>query len=73
MTNKKYDEMIKEIADKRGITADEVRQQIEIAINMAWESKDPNVIKFQQKLFKNGKPHLNEFLDALSNYCFSKF
>ena len=42
------------IAKRHGITADQVRAEIQIAIDAAWN--DPQGRKEQQRLFPEGKP-----------------
>ena len=72
MANKKYEKILKKLADKHGTTVDEIKKQSEIAINIAWDNPSQSVIKIQQKFFPNGKPQLDEFFDIIANNYFDK-
>lgn len=58
---------ISRTADHYGVSEAEVRQEMQIALDMAWESTDPEVKRMQAELFPEGKPTLEQFIVALAD------
>ena len=54
------------IADKNGVSLERVKQDIQEAINDAWDNPDPVIRARQRELFPNGKPSIAEFIHKMS-------
>ena len=50
------------VAKQYGVSADEVRKEMQAAIDAAWNSPDPAVRAKQRELFPNGKPSIEAFI-----------
>lgn len=66
-SNNQIQKAIEDIAKERGTTPNDIRKNIQIAIDMAWKSKDKKEKETQNKLFPNGKPSIENFLRVLEN------
>lgn len=58
--------ILKMIAKREGISVAEVREQMELAIDEAYQSDDPKVQKDLKKLFGNRRPTPEEFIYKMS-------
>lgn len=67
MRKRKQEDVYQEIAMSHGVSACEVRQEIQRTIDAAWNSADPEVREKQRSLFPKGKPSVEEFIDVISN------
>ena len=45
-----------------------IKKEMEKAIVAAWSSTDPEVKAFQEKLFPNGQPTVEEFIAVMAEY-----
>ena len=54
------------IAKQYGTTPKEVRQEIQVAIDEAWDTDDLATVKLQRELFPDGKPTPEKFLSTLA-------
>lgn len=60
-------EILRAVAAKNGVSAAEVRQSIQEAIDAAWDNPDPAAKARQQQLFPDGRtPTVEEFLIRVS-------
>ena len=66
------EKIIKTIAAQENSTSENVNEEIQKAIDIAWASKNKQEIENQKKLFPNGKPTVAEFLIAIHDAIKSK-
>lgn len=57
---------IRRTACHYGKTEAEIRQEMQIALDSAWDASDPDTKRMQAELFPDGKPSLEEFIIKLS-------
>lgn len=57
---------IKKTAKKHGVTEQHVRDEIQKALDAAWDTKNEETLKRQQELFPDGKPTIEEFIHKVS-------
>lgn len=57
---------IQETADRFGQSPEQVRRDMQEAIDAAWASDDPAALELQHQLFPEGKPTPERFILALS-------
>lgn len=57
---------IKKTAINNGVTEQYVRDEMQKALDAAWNTTDEKALKRQQELFPNGKPTLDEFIKKVS-------
>jgi len=55
MDKKKIEQSLKEIAKSDGVSVEEVRRQIELAISTAMSNPDPTIKAFWDSISSNGK------------------
>jgi len=55
MKVKKAEKALRQIAAKEGVSVEEVRREIEIAINAAQENSDPNIQAFWEHIPRKGE------------------
>lgn len=48
------------------LTEDEVRREMELALDEAWKTTDPATKRRQDELFPEGKPSLEEFITQIA-------
>lgn len=58
--------VIRQIADQRGLTTDEVRREMQLVLDEAWTTADPAAQQRQRELFPAGKPDLEQFIVTLA-------
>jgi len=63
-----YITIIQQIAQRHGQTEQQVRRDMQQALDAAWTSADPNAKKLRAELFLNGKPSPEEFVLTLTRY-----
>ena len=70
MSAKQYRDILGQIAQKHGTTADEVEREILASIDEAWSSPDPLVKARQNVLFKElgRRPTPREFLSFMASH-----
>ena len=56
---------IQQVAERQGISAEEVRREVQICIDAAWANADPAGKVFQDMVFPGGKPSPAEFIGVL--------
>jgi len=64
--NKELRLILSEIAHKNGVTLEQVEQDIQDAIDGAWDN--PDFRERQKKLFPDGKPTIEEFIMKMSQF-----
>ncbi len=64
--NEKAQKAICHTALHYGKSEDEVRQEMQIALDSAWDTSDPEAKRFQTEIFPDGKPSLEEFIAKLA-------
>ena len=65
MSNKEELNIFQETARKFDIT-EEVRSQMQAALDAAWASEEPASIVLRSKIFPAGKPSLEEFIIVIA-------
>ena len=60
-------DVIKEMAKKKGVSEVESRESICEAIEVAWNTLDPETKRQQRELFPCGKPSPEEFIRVVAN------
>ena len=58
--------VIKKTAKNNGVSEQHVRQEMQKALDAAWNTTDEAAMKRQKELFPNGKPTLDEFVGKIS-------
>ena len=72
MKKSKGQRAIEKLAAQKGVSVAEIREEIEIAINIAMSSPDPAAKKFWAEIMKNGKkPTPEEFIQYVSGKVLS--
>lgn len=62
--------ILKDIAVKNGVSAAQVRRDIQAALDEGWNSADENVKAYWRKIpAKHGKPTLEEVILFMVNEC----
>lgn len=64
--------IFKVIAKQEGISVAEVREQMELSIDEAFNSDNPETIKEFKKLFGNKKPSPEEFISKATKHLLKK-
>lgn len=54
--------VIRQVAQREGLSEGEVRRQMQAALDAAWDSTDGAVKAEQARLFPDGKPTLEQFI-----------
>ena len=57
------DEIIRKVAERYGVTTDEVRREMQAALDATWAGQGGSE---RDRLFPNGKPSLEEFVTTLA-------
>ena len=55
-------------ADHFGETPEEVRREIQAAIDAAWDTDDLAAMKLQRELFPDGKPTPEQFITTVAKH-----
>lgn len=50
---------------------EQIRRDLQEALDAAWESSDPAALQLQGELFPAGKPTLEQFIEVLAHYAAS--
>lgn len=58
--------VIKKTAKNNGVSEQHVREEMQKALDAAWNTTDEAAMKRQKELFPNGKPTLEEFIQKVS-------
>ena len=58
----KPEKAIKRAAKNNGVSEQHVRDEMQKALDAAWNSSDEEALKRQRELFPDGKPTLEEFI-----------
>lgn len=58
--------VIKKTAKNNGVSEQHVREEMQKALDAAWNTTDEAAMKRQKELFPNGKPTLDEFIQKVS-------
>lgn len=61
-----------ETASRFGETTDHVRQDMQAALDAAWDTDDLAAMKLQREFFPDGKPTLEQFIVIIAKYIKSK-
>jgi len=68
MNKKKINRSLKKIAKREGVSVEEVRREIELAINLAQKNPDPKIQKFWNSLPGEGvKPTQEEIITHIAS------
>lgn len=57
---------IRQVAAMQGLSVDEVRRDMQLALDEAWATADPAAQQRQRELFPDGKPSLEQFIATLA-------
>lgn len=66
MKNDQINKSISEVAENNRLPKDIVRDEMQKAIDAAWESKEHEAVKKQQELFPDGKPSVEDFVKEIT-------
>lgn len=55
-------------ADRFGQSPEDVRREIQAAIDAAWDTEDPDAMKLQEDLFPDGKPTPEQFISTVAKH-----
>ena len=58
--------IIRYMAAKEGLSEDQIRKEMQQAIDETWTTTDPKFIQLQKAYFPNGKPTPEEFIIVIS-------
>ena len=58
--------VIKKTVKNNGVSEQHVREEMQKALDAAWNTTDEAAMKRQKELFPNGKPTLEEFIQKVS-------
>lgn len=59
-------EAISEVAKRHGVPEEEVREEMEKALFMAWGTGDSEAVDLQDEVFPEGMPDAEEFISRLA-------
>lgn len=59
-------EAISEVAKRHGVPEEEVREEMERALFMAWGTGDNEAVELQDEVFPEGMPDEEEFISRLA-------
>lgn len=59
-------EAISEVAKRHGVPEEEVREEMEKALFMAWGTGDNEAVELQDEVFPEGMPDAEEFISRLA-------
>lgn len=59
-------EAISEVAKRHGVPEEEVREEMEKALFMAWGTGDNEAVELQDEVFPEGMPDEEEFISRLA-------
>ena len=59
-------EAISEVAKRHGVPEEEVREEMEKALFMAWGTGDNEAVDLQDEVFPEGMPDAEEFISRLA-------
>ena len=59
-------EAISEVAKRHGVPEEEVREEMERALFMAWGTGDSEAVDLQDEVFPEGMPDEEEFISRLA-------
>jgi len=62
----KQKKLIKQIAQRHGVSVDEITRNIQAALDEAWNNPNPIIRDRQRELFPNGKPAAGEFIRVMA-------
>jgi len=60
--NKELRLILQGVAAQHGVSLEQVKRDIQEAINDTWDNPDPAIRARQRRLFPNGKPTIAEFI-----------
>lgn len=60
------------IAAKHGKTTEEISKEMEEALEAAWMTEDSAMKKLQEKLFPEGKPSAEDFINTMAAYIIKR-
>lgn len=66
MKNYQIKKSISKVAEKNHLPKDIICDEMQKAIDTAWETKEPEAVKKQQELFPNGKPSVKDFIKKIA-------
>lgn len=66
MKNYQIKESINKVAKENHLPKNTVLDEMQKALDAAWESKEPEAMKKQQELFPSGKPSVEEFIKRIA-------
>lgn len=72
LDNLKGKAAIRGTADHFGETPEDVRREIQAAIDAAWNTEDPDAMTLQRELFPDGKPTPEQFIATVARYMKEK-
>ena len=59
--------IIRYMASKEGISEEQIRQEMQQAIDETWTTTDPDFLQLQKAYFPNGKPTPEEFIIVIAD------
>lgn len=65
MRSYKKNECINNVARQNHLTKESVQDEMQKALDEAWASNDPEKLKMQKRLFPDGKPSVEEFIQKM--------
>ena len=63
----KSQKAIRKTASRYDTSENDVRHEMQTALDEAWNTKDPDAKRRQNALFPDGKPSLEEFLSKITS------
>ena len=72
MKSKQINKHINKVAKQNHLSKDSVKEEMQKALDAAWESNDPEALKKQHELFPDGKPSVEEFIKKISEVASAK-
>lgn len=64
----KHSIILQTLAVRHGKTTQEITDEMEKALNAAWNTRDPAIQSLQKELFPQGKPTTEEFINTIATY-----
>lgn len=61
---------IKKTAKNNGVSEQHVREEMQKALDEAWNTTDEEALRYQKEMFPNGKPTIEEFIKKVSQKAF---
>ena len=69
---KNLNRIYKKVSGEAGEPIEKVQAEMQKALNLTWENDDPEAKEYRNKIFPNGKPSLENFLEKLAEIAREK-